>query len=97
MPNSPDREVSLKNLTNTRIWGLSLIVLGVFVIGAAALINYEALTEAFGAGPPYYSRTTNMDKWINPLPQLLLGDLVALVVGGLLIRTGIKNVKARVN
>ncbi len=97
MPNSPDRKVPLKNKTNEKIFGLSLIVLGIFIICTAALISYEALTEAFGAGPPYYSRTTNMDKGIDPLPPLLLGNLFTLVVGGFLIRTGIKKASAHVN
>lgn len=82
---------------NTRVWGLFLIVLGLLVLGAAALVSYEAINEAFGAGPPYYSRSTNMDKWSNPLPQLLLGDAVAVVVGGLLFRAGIGKVRTHAN
>jgi hypothetical protein len=78
---------------NARGWGFFLIVLGVLILGAAALVSYEAVGEAFGAGPPYYSRTTNMDKWSNPLPELLLGDAVAVLAGGLLMRAGIRKVR----
>jgi hypothetical protein len=27
--------------------------------------------EAYGAGPPYFSQTTNMDKWQDPSSQLV--------------------------
>jgi hypothetical protein len=42
--------------------------------------NVLGLQEAFGSGPPYYSRTTNMDKWTNPLPMLATVDLAALAL-----------------
>ena len=79
---------------DTRGLGVLLIVLGVLFLGVAALVSYETINEAFGAGPPYYSRTTNMDKWSNPLPELLLADVVAVLAGGLLMRTGIRKVRA---
>lgn len=47
--------------------------------------NWMMLTEAYGSGPPYYGRTTNMDKWADPLPWLGIIDLVLLAVIGLLI------------
>ena len=40
--------------------------------------NYISLVEAYGSGPPYYSRTTNMDKWSNPLPILIGVDILVL-------------------
>lgn len=43
-------------------------------------LNYDALSDAYGSGPPYYSRTTNMDKWHNPLPGLIPIDGLALLV-----------------
>jgi hypothetical protein len=49
-------------------------------LGLVAWLNYDALTEAYGSGPPYYSRTTNMDKWHNPLPGLVAIDAIALLV-----------------
>jgi hypothetical protein len=53
---------------------------------AAAWFNYAVLTEAFGSGPPYYGRTTNMDKWTNPVPAIVAVDLVAVVAALLLWR-----------
>ena len=63
------------------LWFLS----SVFVAGLA-MLNYFALTEAFGSGPPYYGRTTNMDKWSNPVPMLLLVDVGAIAILWLLSR-----------
>lgn len=65
--------------------GMGLIVLALLLLAGAAFVNYEALTEAYGSGPPYYSRSTNMDKWRDPLPELIIADLlVSLAAGGLL-------------
>lgn len=41
--------------------------------------NAINLTEAFGNGPPYYGRTTNMDKWSNPLPVLVGVDTLGVL------------------
>lgn len=60
------------------------IALGAALLAFVVLIvafNAINLTEAFGNGPPYYGRTTNMDKWSNPLPILAGID----IVGGLAI------------
>ncbi|MFO0575087.1 MAG: hypothetical protein U1A78_13950 [Polyangia bacterium] len=43
-------------------------------------INYGALSEAYGSGPPYYGRTVNLDKWSDPLPGLLMLDVPALLM-----------------
>jgi hypothetical protein len=29
-----------------------------------------AVVDAYGSGPPYFGRTTNMDKWTSPIPYL---------------------------
>jgi hypothetical protein len=48
--------------------------------------------EAYGAGPPYFSQTTNMDKWQDPSSQLVwlngvgLGLVGVLAVGLLRLR-----------
>ncbi|MEX3785502.1 hypothetical protein [Paraburkholderia sp. BR14374] len=47
---------------------------------AVVAFNVVNLNEAYGNGEPYYSRTTNMDKWIDPLPVLGVVDGVAVVV-----------------
>ncbi len=48
------------------------------ILAAAVWLNYSWLTEAYGSGPPYYGRTTNMDKWSDPLPLLAVADIVML-------------------
>lgn len=53
-------------------------------------VNYDALVGAFGSGPPYYGRSTNMDKWENPIPTLIVVDAVALVVAFFLLRWSTK-------
>jgi multisubunit Na+/H+ antiporter MnhC subunit len=76
-----------------RSGGTFLLVLGMLFLATAAFVNYEALTESYGAGPPYYSRTTNMDKWRDPLPELLIGDVVVVFIVGLLFRSGIRRIR----
>ena len=50
------------------------------LLGFVAWLNYDALTEAYGSGPPYFGRTTNMDKWHNPVPGLVAIDGLSLLV-----------------
>jgi hypothetical protein len=56
--------------------------IGVSVVSLAGVVglNVIQLCEAFGGGPPYYGRTTNMDKWSNPLPWLTALDLGAIAM-----------------
>lgn len=54
-------------------------------------MNVDALVEAFGDGPPYYGRTTNMDKWESPLPILAMIDIVVLVLMIPAVRWSIKS------
>lgn len=74
--------------------GILRLVLGALIFIVAAFFNYHVIQESYGQGPPYYSRTTNMDKWSNPLPELLVGDLVVVFVVGLLVRAGIRKIMA---
>lgn len=60
---------------------------------AAAWINLNILTEAYGAGPPYYSLTTNMDKWTNPLPYLISLDIAVLGLTAIIIRFSIRSIR----
>ena len=94
MPNPSDREIPKGVQMSARSIGILSVVVGVLVLAVAAFISYEAITEAYGSGPPYYSRTTNMDKWSNPLPALLLGDAAAILVAGLLMRAGMRRGRA---
>ncbi|WP_109482329.1 hypothetical protein [Paraburkholderia sp. C35] len=48
--------------------------------------NIANLVEAYGNGPPYYSRTVNMDKWQSPLPVLAAIDMAALLILAFAVR-----------
>lgn len=80
---------------NLKMRGCVLISLGAVAVAAAAFVTYEAIHEAFGSGPPYYSRSTNMDKWSNPLPIIVVVDTLALAAAGLLVRHGIRQIRRR--
>jgi len=73
--------------------GILLLASAALILLAAVYLNYDAVDEAYGAGPPYYSRSTNMDKWTNPLPVLFFGDVLVLFIVGLLVRVGITKIK----
>jgi uncharacterized membrane protein len=60
-----------------RLWmGVGLLTIVTLVVA----INAVNLCEAYGDGPPYYSRTTNMDKWTNPMPVVAVIDVMAVAV-----------------
>jgi len=56
------------------------IGVAVACMGAVVWLNMTILLEAFGSGPPYYGRTTNMDKWQNPIPWLAVIDFFVLLI-----------------
>ncbi|CAN7244090.1 hypothetical protein LJR230_000879 [Trinickia sp. LjRoot230] len=66
----------MKNRSVRIAFGVALLLLVVLIVA----FNAVNLTEAFGDGPPYYGRTTNMDKWSNPLPVLAGVDAVGVLV-----------------
>ncbi|MDN7603718.1 hypothetical protein QZM68_28575 [Burkholderia gladioli] len=59
---------------------LGLIVL--IIVFLTVAFNMLNLQDAYGDGPPYYGRTTNMDKWESPFPMLLPVDAVVIVLLG---------------
>lgn len=63
-------------------FGVALLVLVVLILA----FNVINLIEAFGNGPPYYGRTTNMDKWSNPLPVLVVVDAIGALAVAASIR-----------
>ena len=63
-----------KNRSLRIAFGVTLLVLVALIVA----LNVVNLTEAFGSGPPYYDRTTNMDKWSNPLPVLAAVDALGV-------------------
>jgi hypothetical protein len=65
-----------KNLPVRIALGVALLALVVLTV-AFNVINFG---EAFSDGPPYYGRTTNMDKWSNPLAILGAVDALGVLV-----------------
>lgn len=50
----------------------------VFLVAFVGYLNVHSITGAFGEGAPYYGRTTNMDKWENPVPIAVAVDAAVL-------------------
>lgn len=59
-----------------RLIAITLLLAVASLVAFAIYVNIDNLIGAFGDGPPYYGRTTNMDKWANPLPFLFVFDLL---------------------
>ena len=78
---------------NSKTIGIFQMVVGIFLIVASVFFNYDSLMEAYGAGSPYYSRTTNMDKWSNPIPSLVLINMLSLLITVLLLRSGFRRIR----
>ncbi|MGL4094323.1 hypothetical protein [Agrobacterium cavarae] len=52
----------------------TILILALLI--AVIWLNATTLMDAYGPGPPYFGRTSNMDKWTNPLHWLLPLDVV---------------------
>ncbi|WP_042339225.1 hypothetical protein [Paraburkholderia ferrariae] len=79
-------------ITITRV--VSRLVLLALFAGVMAF-NTINLLEAYGSGEPYYSRTTNIDKWSNPLPVLAVVDGIAVLIGVACFVLGKHSLKGR--
>lgn len=62
------------------------LIIGLCFFAFLTWFNVDTLREHFGSGPPYFSRTTNMDKWTDPRPGLVMIDVPALLMTGVAIR-----------
>jgi hypothetical protein len=73
--------------TSGRTWRVSLLTaLIATTVAVCAWASTRVWDEAYGAGPPYYGRTTNMDKWEDPRSQLLwLNGSGLMLVAALLV------------
>jgi hypothetical protein len=60
-----------------------IVVIAIFFV--VAWISFDNYYEAFGPGPPYYSQTTNMDKWADPTGFIILCILGAIVLSAPLL------------
>lgn len=59
---SMSRRLQYSHFYSLAIWLCMLLLL---------IFDFINLNEFYGSGPPYYSRSTNMDKWADPLPSLI--------------------------
>jgi hypothetical protein len=76
-------------MTNKQLAALFLLAIAL-VTAVVVSVNYLALSEAFGVGAPYYSQTTNMDKWEDPTKILVALDLTALIVDIFLLKRAVR-------
>lgn len=57
-----------------------MYLFSIMLCGLILYINVTTLWESYGNVPPYYGRTTNMDKWTSPWPVLVIIDVLALLL-----------------
>lgn len=77
----------------SKIWRISTIrwILALGLLLGLLFGNYKLLSEAYGQGPPYYGRSTNMDKWSDPLAVLLVANGIGAALVCFIIRIGRKD------
>ena len=73
-------------LMRAAVWFLLALVIAITALWA----GWGIWTEAYGSGPPYYGRTTNMDKWTSPLPTLTALGIGAFILTALCVRFGLR-------
>jgi hypothetical protein len=76
-------------MINKKLCALFLIAVA-SITAAVVYVNYQALSEAFGVGAPYYSKTVNMDKWEDPTKFLVVLDVAALIVNFFLLKRAVR-------
>ncbi len=59
---------------------LAVVIINILIVIVCIYINYINLIEAYGDGAPYYGRTTNMDKWSDPIPFLVALNIVTIAI-----------------
>lgn len=84
--------VRRQSVSDSSLWNMkkypAYLLFGIcfLLIIFVAYVNIDAIVGAFGDGPPYYGRTTNMDKWQNPLPKLFVIDAITITLVFLVMR-----------
>ena len=73
-------------MKQAKVWAIAVLCVCLALIGLCVFVNVDNLVGAYGNGPPYHGRTTNMDKWGNPIPFLVVFDAIV----GLLVYVGIR-------
>lgn len=65
-------------------------ILAALMVAGAVWISADMLNEAYGAGPPYYGRTVNMDKWTSPWPVVGASVVIASAIAIVALRPWLK-------
>lgn len=73
-----------------RLLAIVMLMVTASLVSFAIYVNVDNLIGAFGDGAPYYGRTTNMDKWENPLPFLFGFDLIVAAITYFAIRWALR-------
>jgi len=58
-------------------------------------VNVDSIVGAYGSGPPYYDRTTNMDKWESPISGLVALDIASIAAFFLIGRWAYVQIRKR--
>ena len=58
-------------------------------------VNVDTIVGSYGDGPPYYGRTTNMDKWEDPISALALLNLVSIAAISIIWRWAYTQIRKR--
>lgn len=66
------------NTTSRRSLPWLAAITVIVVLAVCALRTRATYLEYYGDGPPYYGRTTNMDKWQSPMFELVVTNAVGL-------------------
>lgn len=57
-----------------------IYLFSIMLCGVVLYINVTTLWASYGNVPPYYGRTTNMDKWTSPWPELVIINVLAALL-----------------
>jgi hypothetical protein len=68
------------NSSPRRLYTLFAATFAVAVLVICTLRTRATYLEFYGDGPPYYDRTTNMDKWESPLLDLVVSNALGLAL-----------------
>jgi len=82
--------------TSARRLFTSLAVISVVVVVAVCALRTRAsYLEYYGDGPPYFGRTTNMDKWQSPVVELLVMNALGLAWVSLVVYGALRRANSR--
>jgi multisubunit Na+/H+ antiporter MnhC subunit len=65
----------------------ALTILFLAILATTLVLDYNTYVEFYGSGPPYYNQTTNMDKWVDPMPGLIITNSISFVISTTIVLT----------